>query len=799
MRVSLQWLKEFVKLPVGARELAEELTRVGLTVETVDEPGRDIAGVLTGRVTAIKPHPNADRLVICMVDAGQGGEITVVTGADNMRVGDVVPVALEGAKLAGGLVIRRAKLRGVDSNGMMCSADELGVGEDHEGIMILDPNLPIGVDAKPFLGLDDIILELDLTPNRGDALSILGVARDAAAIFKTGLKYTPPESSPAAEAPAGVRIDIENPELCRRYVGRLIEDVKIGPSPLWMQQRLYAAGVRPISNIVDVTNYVMMELGQPMHAFDFDRLHGGHVIVRSARPGEKIVTLDGAERHLTPEMLLITDPKGPVAVAGVMGGFDSEVTAGTGRVLLEAAFFNPVSVRRTSRRLGLRSEASLRFEKGVDLEGCLRAADRAAQLIEEIGAGRAVPGAADAYPSPYKPRTIMVRPERVNRILGIQVPREEVAGILERLEFNPREADGEFVVSVPSYRHDVFREVDLVEEVVRMYGYDRVEHTLPYGATTPGLRSEEQLLLKWLKDLLTACGLTEVVTYSFVSRGLFERMRIPADSPMRDVLALQNPLSEEQAVMRTLLFPGLVELLARNYHRRNLDAAFFELAAVFRKRENGALPEERQMLAMALTGGAPAGWNLAPMPYDFFYVKGILEMLAAKLGLPEPEFRPADHPSFHPGRSAVVAVGDTVLGTMGELHPDVLESYELPAGVACELDMDRLIRLDRTIAKQYAGLPRFPSVERDLALIIEDRVPVREVVTLIRRAGGRLLKEVRLFDVYTGRQIEEGCRSLAFALRFQADDRTLTDDEVNKYLTRVLDRVAAETGAKLRQ
>lgn len=800
MRVSFNWLKEFVDVPVSAEELAERLTLVGLTVETVEEPGRDISRVVTGRVTEIKPHPNADRLVVCMVDTGGGEEITVVTGADNMRVGDIVPVALEGARLAGGMVIKRAKLRGVSSNGMMCAADELGVGEDHEGIMILDPDLPIGVDVKPILGLDDTILELDLTPNRGDALSILGVARDVAAIFGTGLKYMPPAPSTTAEPPADVRIEIEDPALCRRYVARVIKDIKVGPSPAWMQQRLHAAGVRPISNIVDVTNYVMMELGQPMHAFDFDHVRDNRVIVRRARAGEKIVTLDGAERALTPDMLLITDPEVPIGIAGVMGGLDSEITPETRTVLLESAFFDPVSVRRTSRALGLRSEASLRFEKGVDLEGCLRAADRAAELIEQIGAGRAVPGAVDNYPAPYTPRKIMVRPERVNRILGVDVPREEVVRILDRLEFNPREADGELVVSVPSHRNDVFREVDLVEEVARMFGYDRIENTLPFGDATPGFRTDEQLLLKWIRELLTACGLTEVVTYSFISRGLFDRMRIPTDSPLRDTLALQNPLSEEQAVMRTLLFPGLVEVLARNYHRRNVNAALFEMATVFRRQEGEALPDERQILAMALMGSAPGGWNLKPRPYDFFHLKGIIETLARKLGLPELRFSADNpHPSFHPGRSATVTVGDTLLGKVGELHPDVLENFELPGAVVCELELDRLVRLDRTITKRYEGLPRYPSVERDLALIIDDQVPVRDVIELIRKSGGRLLKEINLFDVYAGRQIEEGYRSLAFALRFQADDRTLTDEEVNKCLARVVDRVTENTGARLRQ
>ncbi len=800
MRVSLNWLKEFVDVPVSASELADRLTLVGVAVEAVEEPGREIEGVTTGRVLEIERHPNADRLVICQVDVGRGEPVTIVTGAHNMQVNDIVPVALEGSKLTGGLVIKRAKFRGVSSNGMLCAADELGIGEDHEGILILPPDLPVGVDVKPLLGLDDSILELDLTPNRGDCLSILGVAREVAVIFNTELK---PVSGvePAESMIEGVRIDIEDEELCRRYVARMLKDVKIEPSPAWMQQRLTTLGVRPISNIVDVTNYVMLELGQPMHAFDFDRVTGGHVVVRRARPGERMVTLDGAERRLTPEMLLIADPAVAIGIAGVMGGLDSEVTAETRTVLLESACFNPISIRRTARDLGLRSEASLRFEKGVDLEGCLWAANRAVELLEQMGAGKAVSGAVDNYPAPYVPRTILVRPERVNQILGVSVPREEVVRILEKLEFAPREADDGLLISVPSHRPDVQREIDLVEEVARIYGYDRIEDTLPFGATTPGIRTPEQLLLNQVRELLAACGLTEVVTYSFVSPGVFDRLGIPADHALRDTLALQNPLSEDQSVMRTLLFPGLLETFARNYHRRNVDTALFEVATVFWRCADDPLPEERMVLAIAMMGGTPGGWNLAKRPLDFFQLKGVLETVAQKIGLPPFEFVPGgEHPSFHPGRSAWVRLGDTVLGVMGELHPDVLEAYELPPGsVACELDFDQIIRLDRETVKRYEGLPRYPSVERDLAFVIETAVPALEVVALIRKGGGPLLQEITLFDVYQGKQVEEGYRSLAFALRFQAPDRTLTDEEVNGYLDEIVRLLTEHIGARLRK
>ena len=800
MRVSLNWLKEYVDVPVSAVELADRLTLVGVAVEAVDEPGREIEGVHTGRVLEIKRHPNADRLVICKVDAGRGEPAVIVTGANNMQVGDIVPVALAGARLAGGLVIKRAKFRGVPSSGMLCAADELGIGDDHEGILILPPDLPVGVDVKPLLGLDDSILDMDLTPNRSDCLSILGVAREVATIFDTELRPVT-GLPPTGSAIEGVRIDIEDPELCGRYVARMLKDVKIEPSPPWMQQRLTALGVRPISSIVDVTNYVMLELGQPMHAFDFDRVTGGHVIVRRARPGERMVTLDGVERQLTPEMLLIADPEVAIGIAGVMGGLDSEVTNETRTVLLESAYFNPISIRRTARELGLRSEASLRFEKGIDPDGCLRAANRAVELLERIGAAKAVSGAVDNYPAPYVPRTILVRPERVDQILGVSVPRADSARILHKLEFAPREADEGFLVSVPGHRPDVMREIDLIEEVARIYGYDRIESTLPYGAATPGFRTPEQMLLNQLRGLLAACGLTEVVTYSFVHPGVFDRLGLPADHALRDTLPLQNPLSEDQSVMRTLLFPGLLETLARNYHRRNVDAALFEVATVFRPRGDDVLPEERLILVIAMMGGTPDGWNLSKRPLDFYQLKGVLETVAQKIGLPPFEYVPAgEHPSFHPGRAAWVKAGDTVLGVMGELHPDVIESFELPAGsVACELDFDQIIRLDRETVKRYEGLPRYPSVERDLAFVIQAAVPVQDVVALIQKGGGPLLQEVNLFDVYQGKQVGEGYRSLAFALRFQAPDRTLTDDEVNGYLEAIVQLLTEHTGATLRK
>ncbi len=799
MRVSLNWLKEFVDIRIPAGELAERLTLAGVAVDRVDEPGKDVSGVVTGKIVEVRPHPNADRLVITRVNTGTE-ELQIVTGATNFQAGDIVPVAPVGATLAGGLVIRRAKFRGVESWGMLCAADELGVGEDHEGILILPPGTPVGVDAGPILGLDDQILELDLTPNRGDCLSIRGVAREVAAILNLPLKMPEPVfPESATNAAELVRVDIEDPGLCGRYVARLIEDVRVGPSPLWLQRRLFAAGMRPINNIVDITNYVMLEWGQPQHAFDYNTVQDGHVIVRNARPGETLVTLDGQERRLTPEMLLITDPGRVIGIAGVMGGLDSEVTAGTRRVLLESAYFNPVSIRRTSKALGLRSEASTRFEKGVDPEGCLRAADRAAELMHEIGAGRVATGAVDAYPEPYTPKTIVLRPERVEQILGLPVPRQEIQGILERLGFEPREAEDRFLASVPSHRFDVAREIDLIEEVARIYGYDRVPQTLPFGVTTAGVRTPAQTLEANLKRILTACGLTEVITYTFTNPKVFDRLRLPEDSGRRRTVRLRNPLSEDQAVMRTLLYPCLLEVLARNYQRRTTSAALFEIGRIYLSREDSALPEERLTLALALMGRTSAGWRHKDEPLDFFYLKGVLEVAACRTGLGPLTFVPeGDEPAFHPGRTARVLAGETVLGILGEVHPEVLEAYDLPRGVvAAEIDMERLVSMEKQITR-FTPLPRFPSVERDLAFVIRKDFPVEEVTAVIRKAAGELLRELRLFDVYEGRQIREGCRSLGFSLSFRAEDRTLTDEEVGQHLEEVIRALEQTFGAELR-
>jgi len=805
VRVSYKWLQEFVEIDISPQELADRLTLAGITVEGITEPGAGIEKVITGRIESIEPHPNADKLVVTRVNTG-AEQLQIITAATNVREGDIIPVAVEGARLASGLVIKRAKLRGVESRGMMCSGQELGIDpktmppEEARGIMILPPDTPLGKDAKEILGLDDHILELDLTPNRGDCLSVLGVAREVAALLGRQCRVPQPvfpELEEKIEDQASV--EIEAVDLCRRFVGRLIKNVRVGRSPLWVQQRLRHAGIRPISNIVDVTNYVMLEFGQPMHAFDYNLLKDGRIIVRRAREGEKIVSLDGVERKLLPEMLCITDPSGPVAIAGVMGGLATEVTEKTSAVLLESAFFNPISIRRTSKSLGLRSEASQRFERGIDISGCARAADRAAQLIHMIGAGEAVTGRIDVLPAPLTEKVVSLRPARVSYVVGVDIPAERTAQILKDLQFKVQDAGEELLVTVPAHRVDVSLEADLIEEVARMYGYDRVPATLPYGQSTQGIRTREQLFIKRIRDYLAGAGLYEVVTYSFIHPRVFDRMNLPQDSPLRNTLKIQNPLSEEHSVMRTMMLPGLLDILARNYSRRVQDGAVFEIGRVFYPRGAESLPEERMVLAAAAMGSTPGSWNMAPREMDFYFLKGILERFFSRIGTRPVQFRAETaNPSFHPGRCASLEAGGVSLGVLGELHPDVLEHYELPDRVVgLEIDLAKLFEISGNPV-QYRPLPKYPGIERDIAIVVKQGTPADGIMETIRKEGGKILRSVALFDLYRGEQVPAGHQSMAFSLQFQAADRTLTDEEADAGVQRIASALARRFGAVLR-
>lgn len=684
----------------------------------------------------------------------------------------------------------------------------------------VDINVPVGelanrltmagvaVDNIEQFSPKEIVLELELTPNRSDCLGIINVAREVAVV--TGAALHLPEIRPEDDAGSGRKtaddytsVTIEDSGLCERYIARIIEDIRIAPSPLWMQERLLAAGIRPINNVVDVTNYVMLECGQPLHAFDYHRLTENRIVVRRARPGETMYTLDGSERELDDEMLVIADARNPVALAGVMGGLDSEVTEQTKTVLLESAYFNRVNNRLTAKKVGMRTESSLRFEKGIDIEGVAWAADRAVQLMEQIGAGRAVAGAVDNYVNPRFHKDIFLRAARVNHLLGTELSQTEILELLQRLGLDIRvQGDGGLLVSIPSYRQDLEREEDLVEEVARLYGYDNIPITLPSGATTQGIKNREQRLTDRTRELLVACGLTEVITFSFVNPNVFDRIGLAEDDPRRNVLLLANPMNEDQKALRTTLIPNLLEVAARNFNRRVLDLSVFELGRVFWPAADGSpnvLPEEKTYLGGLCMGGGFASWDMPAQPWDFFYLKGVLEELFEGLGEVEYQFQAAsDQLTFHPGRAARITVGGQDIGVIGEVHPDVQERYGLNKRVyAFEIDLGRLFDLIPE-GKVYCPLPRFPSVQRDLALLVGDDIPAAVVAEKIRQLGGPLLEQVELFDLYRGGSIPAGQRSLAYSLTYQAPDRTLTDNEVNEVQQGIIEGLERELGIGLR-
>jgi phenylalanyl-tRNA synthetase beta chain len=814
VRVSWQWLKEYVDIPVGPEELAEKLTLTGLSVVGIHYLGKEIEKVVTGKIQKINVHPKADKLVVCLVDTGQETLGQIVTGAPNVKEGQVVSVALEGARLAGGMVIKPAKFRGVVSQGMLCSGSELGLTTDiipadqAHGILVFPSDTPSGQDVKTLLGLDDVILELEVTPNRGDCLSMLGVAREVAAIFKQSLRIQIPEVNPQPnEIKEYVQIEIEDVALCSRYVARIFKQVRVASSPLWLQNRLRAGGVRPINNIVDLTNYVMLELGQPLHAFDYACLKEGKIVVRKAKEGEELVSLDGVTRALNPGRLVIADAKEPVALAGVMGGLNTEVNSETTTVLLEAACFHPQTIRRTSQILNLRSESSNRFEKGVNIEGCALSAHRAAQILQHIQAGEVVAGIIDQYPKPFTPRTILLKTERVNFLLGVKIPEEEVEDILSRLNFQVQRSRSEpsgqascLIVKAPGYRPDIEREIDLVEEIARLYGYNQIPASLPFGTTTRGRRVGEQEMHAKIKEFLISCGLNEVVTFSFINPSVFDLFDLPPESPYRNTIKLQNPLHKEQVALRTTLLPGLAEVIQRNFNRRVTNGAIFEIGRVFYPDSKQSLPEERIMLAAAGTGQTLNSWHQPAIAIDFYYFKGVLETLFAALGLVKISFVPSlKEPGFHPGRTAQVMVNGNQVGLIGELHPDVLENYDLPVPVvAFSVDLTKLISLPGK-NKNYAPLPHFPGINRDIAVMLPKDIPAEEVYCLIKKTGGNLLRNFRLFDVYQGEQIKRGYRSLAFTLNFQADDRTLTDNEIAVNVEVIAAALKEKLGAELRK
>ncbi len=797
MRIPYRWLREFVDIAAAPRDVAERLTMAGIETAPVAEGASELAGLMVAEVLAVAPHPASETLRVCEVSTG-AERYRVVCGAPNVRAGVRAAFATPGALLPGGRRVDVATIRGTVSEGMLCSEAELGVGEDAGGILLLGADAPVGADLVGHLGLDDAILEVEVTPNRPDCLSILGVAREVAAL--TGSRLRPPDTTVREEpalATAGWRVSIEAPDLCPRYAARLITDVTVGPSPAWLAQRLRAAGLRPINNVVDVTNYVLWELGHPLHAFDGDLLAGRHVVIRRARPGEAVVTLDGQSRSLGEAMLVIADAERAVAVAGVMGGANTEVRDSTRTVLLESAYFAPGSIRRTAKALSLSTEASYRFERGADIEGLRGALDRAARLIAELGGGRVATGVLDAYPVHRRPLTVPLRLERIRRVLGACPPRGDVGDILRGLGFPATEKDGGFEVVVPAFRRDVAIEDDLVEEVARVWGYGQIPSTLPSGALALTRRPRALVARDVARRALAGAGCREAVTLSMIDPAQLRHLGLAPDDPR--VVRLQNPLGADRSVLRPTLLLGLLEAVATNVRRQAPDVRLFEIGRVFEGRGPDELPREDTRVAIVMTGlREPRAWYATRTRTDLFDVKGAAEGLVDALGRGEVTVEPATVPSLEDGRAVSVLVQGTPVGTLGELHPDVQRAFDLPQPVfVAELSLDAIEALPSRPV-QYRPLARHPGIQRDLAVVVPRDVPSAQVSRAIEDIRADWLQQVVLFDVYEGAQVGPGRKSLAYGLLYQAPDRTLTDAEVNRAHAEVVARLRAELGAEVR-
>ena len=811
MRIPVSWLRSYCDPALSTEEIADALTMAGIKEERLHRVGvGDTSHFVVGKVIAAERHPDADRLSVCSVEDGGGAPRTIVCGAPNVAAGQTVAVARPGALMPDGTKLGEAKLRGVSSSGMILAEDELGIGHDHQGILVLPEELPAGAPLAEALPIADEAIEIEITPNRPDAMSVYGVARDLHAVTEAPLAPDPtdedaePSGSDGAEEYAAV--EIADPEVCLRFTARVYEDVRVGPSPPWLKQRLVAAGQRPISNVVDITNYVMLATGQPVHAFDLDQVRGERIVVRRAREGERMTTLDGVERTFSSDMALVCDAEGPSGIAGVMGGQISEVSDGTSRVLMEMATWVGPNIMRTSKALGLRSEASARFEKQLHPDLAPAAQRLAARLMVELCGARLVAGTIDAYPNPLAPRVVSMRRERMTRLLGQSIKPDRVEGILSRLGFGPRYTEGRVQVTVPPWRDsDVQREADLIEEVARIHGLDKLPTTLPARKQAVGTLTSAQRLRRRLEDVLRDSGLHECVAYSFTSPDSIAKLRLPGTALLR----IDNPLSEEQSVMRPLLLPGLLDAARHNAAHDHPRVSLFESAHVYGERPDadqaptgspaGAIPaEESHHLATLLGEARPAGWRSAAQPADFHSTCALLDVLAKAAGV-RLEPGPGTRPFLHPGRSAaVLTAGGAELGWLGELHPLVLRAWELEGPLAAfELDFDSLARESAGRESGYREVPSFPAVLQDIAVVVADEVPASKVEDAVRRGGGGLLASVRLFDLYRGEQVGEGRKSLALRLAFRAADRTLTDEQVAEQRAEI-ERSLAEIGGILR-
>lgn len=793
MLLSRKWLNEFVTIDADNRDFAEEMTLSGSKVEKTEDLGAEILNVVVGKVISMKQHENSDHMWICQIDLGEEPPVQIVTGAQNVSQGDLVPVAKDGSTLPGGIEIKAGSLRGEASSGMLCSLSELNLtindfpSTTEDGIFILnDEDCRVGQDIREIIGASDRVVEFEITPNRPDCLSVIGLAREAAATYGKELRLHEPVVRGEGLGNLMELLDVEIPadDLCPRYTARMVRNVKIGPSPKWMRERLRASGVRPINNIVDITNYVMLEYGQPMHAFDYRYMKDGRIIVRRAEEGETLTTLDGNLRTLTSSALVIADANRAVGLAGIMGGENSEIVAATVDVVFESANFNGPSIRKTALALGMRTEASAKFEKGLDILNTLPAVNRACELVELLGAGEVLAGVIDVLNFVPNPSTLSLRPDRINALLGTDIATAEMGCILRSIGF---EVDGE-MVTVPSWRGDVAHYSDLAEEVARFYGYNLIPTTAMNGETTQGGFSNDELLARKLGIFCRAMGYNEIITYSFISPTYYDKIRLPEASPLRDSMTILNPLGEDSSIMRTTTLPSMLEILSRNYNYRNKDVSLYELGRTYFRQDNG-LAREPKVLSLGAYGTG----------VDFFTLKGSVERILTSLRLEKVRFVPEqNNPSYHPGRCATIQIDSQIIGVLGQIHPLVAANYSVDAPLYCaELAFDALFQ-NQGSTPQYTPLPKFPSMSRDIALLVDKGISVGMLDACIRSSAKGLLRDVSLFDIYTGEHLPDDKKSVAFTLLLRADNRSLTAQEADAEITAILDGLSKQLNAVLR-
>lgn len=791
MNLSMRWLKDYVDIGnVSMRDFSEAMSMSGSKVEGWETEFDEVKNVVVGKILSVEPHPDSDHLVICQLDVGQEEPVQIVTGASNVHVGDLVPAALHKSQLPNGVKITKGKLRGVMSNGMMCSIGELNLTKGdfpyavEDGIFLIQEDCKPGQDIASAIGCDDTCVEFEITPNRPDCLSVIGLAREVAVTFDKPLNlHTPVVKGCGDDIHNYLSVEVQNKERCPRYVARVVKNVKVGTSPRWMRERLRASGVRPIDNIVDITNYVMLEYGQPMHAFDIEYVKGSKIIVRNALSGETLTTLDGVERNLTEDMLVIADEEKASAVAGVMGGEHSGITEGTHTVVFESACFKGSSVRVTAKKLGMRTESSGRFEKGLDAQNCLPAIQRACELVELLGAGEVVDGVIDIDNTGYQPTVLHLDAEWINRFLGTDISEERMKQILTDLHFGVNGNE----ITVPSFRADVEHKADIAEEIARIYGYNNIPTTTAKGSPQ-GKYSEYQKFEQKINQTMLAQGLYEIMTYSFVSPKQYDKIRLPKDDPKRKSVVITNPLGEDTSIMRTNAIPSMMDILSKNYNNRNGAVSLYEIGNEYLPVEGEALPDEIPNLVLGMYGENK----------DFFTLKGVVENLLELLDIEDYDVTAcAEDPTFHPGRCAILSKDGEEFGIIGEVHPLVCKNYEINTRVYVgKLDMFKLFALMND-EKTYVPLPKFPASARDLALLCDDSLPVLTMEKAIKNAAGKILEKVELFDVYKGSQIQQGKKSVAFNITMRAADRTLTDEEVGAAMSRIL-KAMEELGAQIR-